>query len=167
MMQAWSDPVPYDLSRTRRRASVPKKLAVSVPERPGTYAIYRIRQASVCDAVIDVGEAGPRSNSTPKGLRGRLATTVAHAASEKIASDINGSRLPDELHVVWVERQSKEDARELQNALITLFHQECGRQPRYNIKLEHHPKAGAFLPLYTALKTRIESDSCPPTTRCS
>ena len=167
MTQAWCDPIPYDLSRTPCRASVPRELSKSVPETPGTYVIYRTGQSDTCDAILDIGEAGLRPNSTPKGLRGRLATAVAHSASEKIAADINDDKLPNELCVVRFERRSKEDARELQNALISLFRQECGRQPRYNTKLEQHPEPEAFVPVYAALKTHIGCLLRRPTTRCS
>jgi hypothetical protein len=155
MMQAWSDPLPYDLSRAPRRASVPRRLSASVPQTPGTYVICAVGQTNTCDAIINIGEAGPRAKSTPKGLRGRLATTVAAAASERIAADIAGGRLPDRLCVVWVERESKEDAKELQDALITLFRMDCGRQPRYNRRLEQHPEPEAFVRLYAALKTHV------------
>jgi len=165
MIQAWCDPIPYDLSRTRCRASVPREFSKSVPETPGTYVIYRIGQANTCGAIIDIGEAGPRPNSAPKGLRGRLASTVAHSASERIAADMNDGRLPNELCMVWVERRSKEDAKQLQNALISLFRQECGHQPRYNRKLEEHPEPEAFLPLYAALKRHIGCLARRPTTR--
>jgi hypothetical protein len=57
--------------------------------------------------------------------------------------------------VVWFERESKDDAKELQDALITLFRQECGRQPVYNTKLEQHLQPEAFESIYVALKTRI------------
>ena len=167
MIQAWSEPIPYDVSRTPCRASVPREFSKSVPETPGTYVIYRIGQANTCDAVIDIGEAGLRPNSTPKGLRGRLATTVPHSASEKIAADTNDGKLPDELCVVWVERRSKEDAKELQNALVSLFRQECGRQPRYNTKLKQHPEPEDFVAVYAALKTHIGCLLRRPTTRCS
>ncbi len=167
MIQAWCDPIPYDLSRTRRRASVPREFSKSVPETPGTYVIYRVGQANTCDAVIDVGEAGLRPNSTPKGLRGRLATAVAHTASQKMATDIRGGTLPNKLCVVWVERASKEDAKELQDALITLFREQCGRQPRYNTKLEQHPQPLAFVHVYAALKMHLGRLLHGPTTRGS
>jgi len=167
MMQAWSDPVPYDLSRTPRRASVPRGLSNSVPETPGTYVIYLIGQANPCDAIIDIGEAGPRANSTPKGLRGRLAAAVAAAASERMAADIERGKLPDRPCVVWVERQSKEDAKELQDALISLFRRDCGRQPRYNERLGQHPEPEAFEPVYVALKRHIGCLFRRPMTRCS
>ena len=166
-MQAWSDPLPYDLSRTPRRASVPRAFTKSVPETPGTYVIYLINQAHTCDIVIDIGEAGPRANSTPKGLRGRLATAVAHAASERMAAEIQAGELTNKLRVVYVERPSKEAAEELQDALVSLFRQECGRQPRYNARLEQHPAPGAFEPVYTALKTHIGCLLRRPTTRGS
>jgi len=167
MSQAWSDPIPYDLSRTHCRASVPKRFAMRVPEAPGTYVICRIGQPNVCEGVLDIGEAGLRPDSTPRGLRGRLATTVAHSASQKIAADIDDGGLPNELRVVWVRRQAKEDAKELQDALITLFSQECGRQPRYNTKLEQHAESEAYGTVYAALKARIGCVSRRPTTRCS
>ena len=155
MTQIWSNPKPYDVTRTLRRASVPRQFVKSVPETPGTYVIYRVGQTNICDAIVDIGEAGPRPNSTPHGLRGRLATTVAHSASEKIAAEITGGKLSDELRVVWLERESKDDAKELQDALITLFRQECGRQPVYNARSEHHPQPKAFESIYAALKKRI------------
>ena len=155
MTQAWSNPIPYDVTRTLHRASVPRQFAKSVPETPGTYVIYRVGQANTCDAIVDIGEAGPRLNSTPQGLRGRLATTVSHSSSEKIAAEINDGKLPNELCVVWFERESKDDAKELQDALITLFRQECGRQPVYNTMPEQHPQPEAFESIYAALKTRI------------
>jgi hypothetical protein len=167
MIQPWSDPVPYDLSRTPRRASVPRGFSKSVPETPGTYVVYRIGQANPCEAIIDIGEAGPRARSTPKGLRGRLATAVAHAASKKIAADVGDGRLRDELRVVWVERQSKEDAKELQDALISLFRQECGRQPRYNTRVEKHPHPELFAPAYADLKRHIGCLLRRPITRRS
>jgi hypothetical protein len=113
MNPAWSNPIPYDVTRTLGRASVPRQFAKSVPETPGTYVIYRVGQAKICDTLIDIGEAGLRPNSTPRGLRGRLATTVAHSASEKIAADINGGRLLNKLCVVWLERETKDGAKEL------------------------------------------------------
>ena len=155
MTQAWSNPLPYDLTRTVRRVSVPKQFAKSVPETPGTYVIYRVGQVNTCDAIVDIGEAGQRPNSTPQGLRGRLATTVAHSASKKIAVDINDGRLSEELRVVWLERESKDDAKELQDALITLFRQECGQQPIYNKKPEQHWQPEVFESIYADLKTLI------------
>ena len=155
MTQAWSDPLPYDLTRTPRRASVPAELARRVPETPGTYVIYHPDQANACDTIVDIGETGLRPNSTPHGLRGRLATAVAHSASEKIAGDINDGGLSDELRIVWLQRDSKEDAKELQDALVTLFRQECGRQPAYNTKTEHHLQPEAFDSIYLDLKRHI------------
>lgn len=155
MKCTWSDPIPYDLKRTLRRASVPRQFAKSVPETSGTYVIYCVGQVNACDAIIDIGEAGPRPNSTPQGLRGRLATTVAHSASEKIALDIIINGPLDDLCVVWLERESKDDAKELQDALITLFRREFGRQPVYNIKWEQHPQPEAFESIYDSLKKQI------------
>jgi len=154
MTQPWSNPAPYDTTRTVRRVSVPKTLTESVPETPGTYVIYRAAQGDTCDVIIDIGETGPRPNSKPHGLRGRLATTVAHSASEKIARDTNGGKVGD-LRVVWSEAESKEAAKELQDALITLFRRECGRQPMYNTKHEDHLQPEAFESTYHDLKRQI------------
>jgi len=167
MIQTWSDPIPYDLSRTPHRASVPKAFTSSVPETPGTYVIYCTGQSDLREAIIDIGETGPRARSTPKGLRGRLATTVPHAASERMAVDIKGGILPNKLGVVWVERPSKENAKQLQDALVTLFREEYRRQPRYNAKLESHAEPESFVPIYAALKRHIGCLLSRPTTGCN
>jgi hypothetical protein len=125
------------------------------PDVPGTYVIYRVGLASVCDAIVDVGETGQRPRSNIQGLRGRLATSVAHSASEKIASDIRSGKLSDDLRVVWIEQESKAEAKELQDALISLFRQECGRQPGYNTKRESHPSPEQFESVYDTLKVHI------------
>ncbi len=166
MIQPWSDPIPYDLSRTLRRASVPPGFSSSVPQTPGTYVIYCTAQPDLCEAIIDIGEAGPRAKARPKGLRGRLATTVAHTASERMAADVQAGKLPNRLRVVWIERPSKEDAKELQDALISLFRTDCGRQPRHNKRLEQHPKPEAFLAICAALKRHIGGLLRHPTARC-
>ena len=155
MTQVWSNPIPYDTTRTLRRVSVPKAFTESVPETPGTYVIHRVAQGNACDIIIDIGETGPRPKSKPHGLRGRLATTVAHSASKKIARDIKGGKVFGDLRVVWTETESKEAAKELQDGLITLFRRECGRQPEYNAKREKHLQPEAFESIYDDLKRQI------------
>lgn len=155
MTQVWSNPVPYDTTRSRRRVSVPRAFTGSVPQTPGTYVIYRVAEGNACDIVIDIGETGLRPKSIPHGLRGRLATTVAHSASEKIACDIKGGKAFGDLRVVWRKRESKEAAKELQDGLITLFRRECGRQPEYNAKHEEHLRPEEFISIYDDLKRRI------------
>lgn len=105
----------------------------------------------MCGAIVDIGETGLRPNSTSHGLRGRLATTVAHSASEKIAAGINDGTVFDELRVTWLQR----DAKELQDALLTLFPQDCGRQPVYNRKTEHHMQPEVFESIYLDPKRHI------------
>lgn len=155
MTQVWSNPVPYDATRTRCRVSVPKAFSECVPETPGTYVIHRVAQGNACNIIIDIGETGPRPKSKPHGLRGRLATTVAHSASEKIACDVKGGKVFGDLRVVWTETESKEAAKELQDGLITLFRRECGRQPEYNAKYEEHLRPEVFESIYDDLKRWI------------
>jgi hypothetical protein len=155
MIQVWSNPVPYDTTRSLRRVTVPKASTETVPDTPGTYVIYRVAQGSTCDIIIDIGETGLRPNSKPHGLRGRLATTVDHSASEEIACDIKGGKVVGDLRVVWTEMESKEAAKELQDGLITLFRRECGRQPEYNAKYEEHLRPEVFESVYDDLKRRI------------
>lgn len=131
---------------------MPKEFACCVPEMPGTYAIYQKADTDFCNAVVDIGEAGPRAGSSPKGLRGRLATGVAHSASETMAADIQRGDLVGDLMVVWIRTGSKRDAKQLQDALLTLFRNECGRQPKYNRRQERHPTPESYMPEYVALK---------------
>lgn len=155
MTQVWSNPVLYDMTRTRRRVSVPKAFTERVPETPGTYVIHRVAQGNACEIIIGIGETGLRPNSKPHGLRGRLATGVAHSASEKIARDIERGKAVGDLRVVWIETESKEAAKELQDGLITLFRRECERQPEYNAKYEEHLEPEVFESIYDDLKKRI------------
>lgn len=149
----WSKAISYDLARTSWRASVPPHLTHVVPETPGTYAILRIGTAEIFDAILDIGECGPRANSTPHGLRGRLASDVPHSASKNIADDLRNGILVGPLSVVWVEMFSKDSAKDLQDALITLFRDEYGKQPRYNRKRENHSNPVPFIGVYQQLKT--------------
>jgi hypothetical protein len=151
----WSEPHAYDLTRARKRASVPKALERAVPERAGTYVIFRTGVCDASESVIDIGECGPRANSKPCGLRGRLASNVAHSASERIASDITRGDLHDDLAVGWIEATSKTVAKEIQDALICLFRRDFGRQPKYNAKAEYCQQPERFQPTYDALKAVI------------
>ena len=157
MEKGWSDSVVYNLRRTFFRASVPKEAEGNVPEKPGSYIIYDKSQSDLCKRIIDIGETGPRPNSKPHGLRGRLASTVAHSASQKMAQDIQAGKIAINLWVIWYWTESKELAKELQDALITLFRREYKRQPQYNIKWEEHLQPEAFESIYIDLKRRLGS----------
>ena len=63
-------------------------------------AILRTGTSEVFDAILDIGECGPRANSTPHGLRGRLANDVPHSASQNIADDLRNGVLAGPLSVV-------------------------------------------------------------------
>lgn len=152
MMAMWSTGIAYDLSRTLRRASVPRALGHAVPEVPGAYLIYRLGHADTLETILDIGECGLRPNSKPHGLRGRLASEVAHSASARIAHDVVRGHLRGDLHVMWCEATSKESAKEVQDALISLFVRECGCRPRYNSKREHHARPDSFLAMYRQAK---------------
>ena len=158
MSTSWSHPLPYDLTRSDRRVSIPPGFADQVPETPGAYVVYHPNRNNACDAILNIGETGLRPNSSPQGLRGRLATTVAHSASENIANDLRSGTLDSEINIVWCQCASKATAKELQDALITLFRDEYGRQPKYNRKREHSIKAPAFQTIYSELKSHI---GCP------
>jgi hypothetical protein len=67
-MRAWSSPFPYDLTRTSRRVSVPTSFKHLVPEAAGAYVIYSSGSGAVDEAILDIGECGPRPNSSPRGL---------------------------------------------------------------------------------------------------
>ena len=149
---SWCSPTVYDVTRTPERASVPNRLTLTVPEAPGAYAIYHLGQAGVFETILDFGECGLRPNSKPHGLRGRLASNAAHSASARIALDLARGRLQGDLRVVWLEAETKELAKEIQDGLLSLFRRECGRQPRYNSKVEHHPCPGLFESVYSDLK---------------
>lgn len=149
----WSKPVPYDLARTPRRASVPKAFEHLVPQTPGTYAIFCVGQIDALKSILDIGECGPRLKSPPHGLRGRLATGVAHSASQRIAADMGVGRLSNDLRVVWFEAESKGVAKDAQDALVSLFRRDYGKQPKYNLKPEDHSKAAVFEAMFRELKT--------------
>lgn len=155
MEKGWNNPVVYNLRRTSFRASVPRESEETVPEKPGAYVIYDGSQKDLCKRIVDIGETGPRQNSKPHGLRGRLASTVAHSASQKMAEDIKTTKIADDLWIVWYWTESKKSAKDLQDALITLFRQECKRQPRYNTKWEEYSQPEKFESIYTDLKKQI------------
>jgi hypothetical protein len=160
MTHAWSNPVPYDLRRSARRTSVPKEFETLVPESSGAYVIYRMGDGLIGDLILDIGETGQRPRSTPHGLRGRLATTVPHSASERIALDIARGKIRYSLWVIWFETESKSSARSLQDALITLFREEYGRQPEYNTKAEVHHQPHMYIKVFSALKRKVGSANC-------
>lgn len=151
----WSTPHDYDLTRTRRRASIPKSSEESVPECSGTYVIFQVNSIGPAASVLDIGECGPRPNSKPGGLRGRLATSVAHSSSERIAIDLAAGQLRDRIYVVWTECASKDEAKTTQDALLVLFRREFGRQPKYNAKTEHCSEPDRFKSTYASLKEAI------------
>lgn len=76
---------------------------------------------------------------------------------KKMAQDIKTGKIADDLWVVWCWTESKELAKELQDALITLFRRECKRQPQYNIKWEGHPQPETFESVYIDLKRQVGS----------
>jgi hypothetical protein len=87
--------------------------------------------------ILDLGEAGPQSKSTPHGLLGRLATTVAiQLPKEWLPTQAVGRCWTD--RALFGLKPSKSSAKELQDALLTLSCWEFGRQPVYNTKLEVH-----------------------------
>jgi hypothetical protein len=126
MKPAWSNPVPYDLTRTLKGARLPEKVTNAVPESSSAHVIYRVGQGNIGTHILAIGETGPRSNATPHGLRGRLASAVAHSASQEMAADISNGNVQGEMCVIWFETTSKSSAKELQDALLTLFRQEYG-----------------------------------------
>ena len=156
MKHTWSNPVPYDLTRSKQRASIPKEFLSRVPESSGAYVIFRKGVGDISKVILDIGEAGPRPNSTPHGLRGRLATTVSHSASEKIARDIRNGDILCDICVIWFETESKSLAKDLQDALITLFRREYGLQPVYNSRLELHPRPDVYVEAFVQLKKKLD-----------
>jgi len=155
MNKAWSDPVPYNLRRALFRASVPKEYEKDVPETPGTYVIVEESSETLCGKIIGIGETGLRPRSKPHGLRGRLASTVSHSASERIAKDIKNGKIADNLWVVWYQTETKQEAKDIQDAMITIFRRECKRQPRYNEKIEIHVNPELYISIFVDLKRRI------------
>lgn len=163
----WSEPVAYDLTRTGKRASVPKERKSAVPRGAGVYAICAEGTGqSVSDLILDIGECGPRpSPSSGRGLQERLASAVAHSASERIARDVKNGKLQDALFVVWSQATSKEEAKKAQDALICLFKREFGKQPKYNTKLEDSSCLDKYVILYERLKALVNEQPCEPETR--
>ena len=153
----WSVPCVYDLTRTPKRASVPKSCEETVPECPAAYVIFEADSGDAGVSVLDIGECGPRPRSKPGGLRGRLATNVAHSSSERIALDLSNGRtgLRNRLYVIWTKCGSKETAKTTQDALLVLFKSEFGRQPKYNAKIEYCSDADRFKSTYEVLKESI------------
>jgi hypothetical protein len=84
----WSTPHRYDLTRSQRRTTIPSSFTQSVPECPETCVIFHVGPGSAGELILNIGECGPRSASTPRGLRGRLASGAAHSSSERIAHDL-------------------------------------------------------------------------------
>ena len=121
----------------------------------GTYAIFRIGIGTFDALLLDIGECGPRVNSKPRGLRGRLATTVAHSSSQRLAIDVVSRVLPEPLYVVWTECTSKEHAKSMQDALLVLFKREFGHQPKYNTKVERCAEPDQFGASYESLKETV------------
>ena len=153
----WSAPAAYDLTRTKKRASVPRDEATSVPRSAGVYAICAEgSEKGVGDLILDFGECGPRPSSGC-GLRERLASTVDHSASENIAQDIRNGELSDPLYVVWAMAASKAEAKQAQDALICLFRREFGEQPRYNGRVEDSSCPDDYSALYENLKALVGS----------
>ena len=77
---------------------------------------------------------------------------MAHSASERIAEDLKSGELQGLLFAVWAEAASKAEAKEAQDALLSLFTREFGRQPKYNRKAERSGRPDDHAPLYENLK---------------
>jgi len=139
---------------------VPEECKHDVPEKPGVYAIYNASEPpeQIISRLVDIGECGFRPKSTHHGLKGRLATGVAHSASKKMARDIQAKLLSPNLRVVWYKAESKAEAKDMQDALIVLFSQEFGKQPRYNTKRERHDNPEIYKTIFDALKESITGD---------
>src|SRR5438067_1225211 len=157
-MRFWSAAIPYDLSRTPRTASVPKSLQHVVPKEPGTYVIFKSGQKAIGEAILDIGECGPRPNSIPAGLMGRLASNCPHSASERIALDVLNGALDGTLRVTWITTQTKVHAKSAHDALISLFRRDFGRQPPYNARPESSLEFESFEASYGEL-TALVMDS--------
>ncbi len=126
-----------------------------MPRSAGVYAICAEGSGKgVGDLILDIGECGPRPSSG-RGLRERLASTVEHSASEKIARDIKSGKVQDPLYVVWAVAACKEEAKEAQDALICLFGREFGEQPKYNTKKEDSNCPDDHAGLYENLKALV------------
>ncbi len=144
---------------------MPEEKRTAVPTKAGVYAICAKGSGrDVSDLILDIGECGLRPSSR-RGLRERLASAVAHSASERIAEDIKNGKLQDELFVVWAEAPSKIEAKEAQDALICLFRREFGKQPNYNRKLEDSAFPDNYVALYERLKTLVGNRPQPPLTK--
>ena len=153
----WSEPVTVDLTRTEKRVSVPKEKQASVPRGAGVYAICAEGAGKgMSDSILDIGECGPRPSSG-RGLSERLASAVAHSASERIAKDITNGELREGLYVVWALARSKEEAEDAQDALICLFRREFGGRPKYNRKAKNPRHPDRYTLLYENLKTLVGS----------
>ena len=72
---------------------MPKAFEPAVPEVPRSYLIYRPGQSAVAEAILDIGQDGPRPNPSPIVFRARLASSFAHSASERITQDVFGGVL--------------------------------------------------------------------------
>jgi len=131
---------------------VPLNLANQVPQLPGVYVIFSTQKDTIEDRIIDIGMAGLRKG---QGLRGRIASAVAHSASENMADDIANGTLPDALQIVWINTDTQPEAKGLEEALITLFQNEFGRRPMYNGNGGHVANYGIYQPTYDALKLHI------------
>ena len=150
----WSEPVPFDLTRTNRRVSVPKSFASKVPKLPGVYVIIRADKTAVQERILDVGMAGPRNG---KGLRGRIASCVAHSACQRIAEAISENVLTDTLKVIWLAADSDQRAKQLEGAILALFREEFSRLPLYNSNGGSTTHFEMYSPNYDALKQHVMS----------
>uniref|UniRef100_UPI00059335B1 hypothetical protein n=1 Tax=Spirosoma panaciterrae TaxID=496058 RepID=UPI00059335B1 len=160
----WSKPISYDLTRTPRRVSVPKGLTEQVPAAPGIYVIIQTGENKIETSIIDIGLAGLRDGngtSKPKGLRGRIANTCAHSASEKIAEDIKGEKLSGQIKIIWLTTATELEAKELEAGLIKLFEREFGRRPQYNTRNAISKNPQRFLgDMVLKIRTRNFLTSC-------
>jgi hypothetical protein len=74
-----------------------------------------------------------------------------------MARDICSGKLDSSLRIVWHEPESKEHAKSAQDALISLFRRDFGRQPQYNTKREDHPAPERYEAIYSEIKKLISA----------
>ena len=147
---AWTNWTNMDLTRVAYRVSVPDAIAHQIPRTPAVYAIRNpLAPGAPAERIIDIGMAGLRRG---KGVRGRLASAVAHSACERIATaHAQGVlQLPVEVSC-WI-LNGEAAAKSLEAGLMTLFNTEFHRLPMFNHQPEPHEAPQAYEQIYQELK---------------
>jgi hypothetical protein len=111
---------------------------------PGVCVIVRLDKSTVEERIMNIGETG--------NLRQRIASEFPHAPGERIAADIVGKKIPDELKAVWMTMKDPDETLNLKRALITLFRKEFGERPAYNLTGGNTANADVFRSEYDTLK---------------